>query len=244
MLHPASAFALSAALFFITACKKDKDDPHPKPTPPSAVITVTDIDGNTYSTVTIGSQVWMAENLRTTKYRDGTTIPHVAEVGAWVQLTTDAWCHYENNGSLDTIYGKLYNWYAAANPMICPLGWHVPTDAEWQQLEAILGMPTGILDQIGYRGALQNVGGKMKATTLWIGPNIGATNESGFSALPGGGRLYNGEFGGQGQDGAWWSGSEEGLDEAWDRVVNSNGAGIGRHYNSKRDGICVRCVRD
>jgi uncharacterized protein (TIGR02145 family) len=245
MRYSASTIALCIALLWFTSCKKEKDGPQPPSGPPPAAITVTDVDGNIYSTTTIGGQVWMAEDLRTGTYNDGTPIPNLTEGWPWVQATAGAWCYYENDSSHGTIYGKLYNWYAAAHPMICPEGWHVPTDADWQQLEATLGMPTNFLGQIGYRGAAQNVGGKMKATSLWVGPNLGATNESGFSGLPGGSRYDNGEFVGQGEDGRWWSASEEGLDdEAWDRILSSNGASIGRHYISKRNGFCVRCVRD
>jgi hypothetical protein len=123
--------------------------------------TVTDIDGNVYRNVQIGGQCWMAANLKTTRYRDGTIIPNVTGNSAWTQLTTGAWAHYENSASYENPYGKLYNWYAAANPNICPQGWHVPTDSEWQQLESALGMPGSELGQIGYRGSSQNVGGKM-----------------------------------------------------------------------------------
>jgi uncharacterized protein (TIGR02145 family) len=207
--------------------------------------TVTDIDGTTYQTVIIGNQEWMAENLRTATYNDGAPIPHVTGNSAWSQLSTGAWSNYQNNAANDAIYGKLYNWYAAANPNICPQGWHVPTDAEWQQLESALGMPSNVLGNTGSRGAAQNVGGKMKATTLWNSPNNGATNESFFSGLPGRFRDgSNGNFYGLGTNGYWWSASESGAENAWYRYLSFNNAGVGRAYGNRRNGFCLRCVRD
>lgn len=206
---------------------------------------VTDMDGNTYPVVQIGSQCWMAENLRTTRYQDGTQIQQVTDYNTWTQLSTGAWCNYDNYPFYDGVYGKLYNWYAAANPNICPQGWHVPTDAEWQQLEAALGMPAGELGQTGHRGEAQNVGGKMKTTTLWNPPNTGATNECGFSGLPGGSRDSGGYFFVfLGEYGVWWSASVSGAESAWYRLLNFNHAAVHRWYTSKGFGFCLRCVRD
>ncbi|HRH69013.1 MAG TPA: FISUMP domain-containing protein [Flavobacteriales bacterium] len=207
--------------------------------------TVTDIDGNVYRTVQIGGQCWMAENLRTATYRDGSDIPNVTGNTAWAQLNSGAWCNYNNSPANDAIYGKLYNWYAASNPNICPQGWHVPTDAEWQQLESALGMPAGELGQTGLRGGAQNVGGKMKTTTLWNAPNTGATNESGFSGLPGGIRFFSdGAFSSLGYSGYWWSASESGAETAWFRNLTYDLVGIYRNNNLKWNGFCLRCVRD
>jgi uncharacterized protein (TIGR02145 family) len=207
--------------------------------------TMTDIDGNIYQTVIIGNQDWMAENLRTTRNRDGSTIPNVTDDTAWTQQNSGAWCNYQNISSNDATYGKLYNWYAAANTNICPQGWHVPTDAEWRQLEVALGMPTGELGQTGFRGDAQNVGGRMKTTSLWNSPNTGATNESGFSGLPGGYRISdNGYFDSLGSNGYRWTASESGAEGAWNRRLGNGNAGISRGYSSKRMGFCLRCVRD
>ncbi|MBK9273139.1 MAG: fibrobacter succinogenes major paralogous domain-containing protein [Flavobacteriales bacterium] len=206
---------------------------------------VTDIDGNTYGTVKIGSQCWMAENLKTTRYRDGISIPNVTDNTTWAQLNTGAWCDHGNNAANDTIHGKLYNWYAAADPNICPQGWHVPTDAEWHQLEQFLGIPSAELNSLGFRGAAQNAGGEMKATTLWNAPNLGATDGSGFSGLPGGLRYGGyGHFDGLGGNGYWWSASESSAASAWFRFLYFNNAGVYRSGYSKRFGFCVRCVRD
>jgi uncharacterized protein (TIGR02145 family) len=195
--------------------------------------------------VQIGNQCWMAANLKTTRYRDGSTIPNVTGNTAWTQLSSGAWSNYNNSAANDATYGKLYNWYTAANPNICPQGWHVPTDAEWQELELALGMPAGEVNNTGYRGAAQNVGGKMKTTTLWQAPNTGATNESGFSGLPGGFRnYYDGSFVNLDDGGNWWSASESGAELAWARGLYDNDAGVYRFYNYKRSGFCLRCVRD
>lgn len=210
--------------------------------------TVTDIMGNVYPVVRIGDQCWMGTNLRTDQYRDGTTIPQVTSDVSWTQQNSGARCNYENNFSAyNATYGKLYNWYAAANPNLCPLGWHVPTDAEWQQLEEALGMPGVELDQQStWRGSAQNVGGKLKTLNLWDLPNLGATNETGFSALPGGKR--NGEFGFfslLGSTGFLWSSSENGAIYGWSRSLSFGVAGIWRSGSDlKQNGFCVRCIRD
>ena len=207
---------------------------------------VTDMDGNTYPVVQIGSQCWMAENLRTAMYHDGTPIPNVTDDIAWAQLNTGAWCNYGNSPGYDATYGKLYNWYAAVDPNICPQGWHMPTDNEWQQLEAVLGMPMGELAQIGYRGEAQNVGGKMKSTAIWNAPNQGATNESGFSSLPAGVRLHqDGDFYSLGYSGSFWSASESDWDTAWFRGLDYSTAVMYRwDFGYKTHGFSVRCIKD
>lgn len=210
--------------------------------------TVTDIDGNSYQTVHIGAQEWMAQNLRTAHYRDGSTIPNVTlatGLNGWTNVQTGAWCNYGNNPAYDAIYGKLYVWYAAADPNICPLGWHVPTDAEWMTLESALGMSAGDLNTTGIRGMAENVGGKMKAATLWTSPNTGATNESEFSGLPGGRRWYNqGLFQALGDYGAWWTTSEFDASLAWFRALSQSNGGIHRDYDARWTGLCIRCLRD
>lgn len=206
---------------------------------------VTDIDGNVYPAVQVGTQCWMAANLKTTRYRNGTTIPNVTDNTAWSQLNNGAWCNYHNDIDYDAIYGKLYNWYAAANPNMCPQGWHVPTEAEWQQLESEMGMPSGELGLTGMRGTVYNVGGKLKTNTLWAGQNFGATNEIGFSGLPGGSiNLFSGTFLHLGLIGLWWSVSENGPEYAWARAIHSLNYGIERDFNYKFGGLSLRCVKD
>jgi uncharacterized protein (TIGR02145 family) len=186
----------------------------------------------------------MAENLRTTKYRNGDPIPNVTDGNQWGGLTTGAWAHYDNKASYENTYGKLYNWYAVADPRnVCPTGWHVPTDGEWNTL-------VGYLDPAydpGAIGSQSAEGGKMKSTgtQYWQAPNEGATNESGFSGLPGGDRDgYYGTFGNLGNFGNWWSASESGAEDAWDRSVDDSVADVYRTDDDKRSGFSVRCLRD
>ncbi|OFX33335.1 MAG: hypothetical protein A2X08_15045 [Bacteroidetes bacterium GWA2_32_17] len=189
--------------------------------------TVTDIDSNVYNTITIGTQVWMVENLKTTKYRDGTDIPNVTVDTVWNILTTGAYCDYNNTPSNSVTYGRLYNWYAATDAHnICPTGWHIPTDAEWTTLTTYLGG--------------ENVAGG-KLSTDW---NIIGTNESGFTALPGGHRSINGSFYDKGYDAYWWSSTEEGTGDAWYRLVHYYNSHAGRNNNGKPTGFSVRCVRN
>ncbi len=194
--------------------------------------TVTDIDGNVYLTIDIGSQEWMMENLRTSAYNDGTPILNMTDDSGWGQLSSGAWCNYQNLPVHDITYGKLYNWYAIDNQNICPQGWHVPADADW----ATLG---------SYLGGTNIAGGKMKATYSWNAPNLGATNASGFTALAGGVRnLPSGDFVGFGQHGSWWSATSSSSTEARFQYVSYAGASIDSTEGPKRFGLAIRCVRD
>ena len=197
--------------------------------------TVTDIDGNVYTTVTIGTQVWMAENLKTTKYNDGTKIPNVTDNNEWKNLSSAAYCWYNNDINNGNIYGALYNWHAINTGKLCPAGWHVPTDSEWTEL-------------IDYLGGKNVAGGKLKETntTHWKKPNTGATNETCFTALPGGNHNFNGYFDTIDSYGLWWSVTEyEHLtNNAWYRRIIYNGSNVYRSYGNKDNGFSVRCVRD
>jgi uncharacterized protein (TIGR02145 family) len=205
---------------------------------------VTDIDGNVYQTVSIGTQCWMKENLKTSKYRDSSAINNVLSNNDWATTNAGAYCIYGNDTSNNTTYGKLYNWYAVADSRnLCPVGWHVPSDAEWKTLEIYLGMSASEVDLIGGRGAAQNVGGKLKSTsTLWTSPNIGATNESGFSGLPGGYREFNGPYSAIGS--FWWSSTEFNPTLTWGRGLYYNYGYSYRDRGYKRGGFSVRCLRD
>ena len=149
---------------------------------------MTDQEGNVYKTIVIGTQEWMAENLNTSIYRNGDAIPTNLDNAAWFGATSGAWAYYNNDSSYVCPYGKLYNWYACADArQICPMGWHLPTDAEWTMLT-------------NYLGGLFVAGGKMKSTSdLWGSVNVEATNSSGFSGIPGGKRITNGGYSGQGK---------------------------------------------
>ena len=207
--------------------------------------TVTDIEGNVYNTVTIGTQVWMKENLKTTKYNDGTAIPNGTDDFAWGGLTTGAYCDYNNIPSNSTTYGRLYNWYAVDNNAsskvasnggknVCPTGWHVPSDLEWTILTT-------------YLGGLSVAGGKLKetGTTHWETPNTGATNETGFTALPGGYHSYFGSsWWGIGSYGVWWSSTEYFTKNANGRGMIYNGAGVVMSPTDEIMGFSVRCIKD
>ncbi len=197
------------------------------------VLTVKDIDNNVYKTVTIGTQTWMVENLKTTRYRDGTPIPNVTNGSDWNNTYTPAYCWYDNNISNKGTYGALYNWYAVNTGKLAPTGWHVPSDTEWQTL-------------IDYLGGDAVAGGKMKetGTAHWDIPNNGATNSSGFSALPGGKLSLIGKFYSDTDSGYWWSSTEQDTYRAWERVLLYGDSNVYRHDNPKQGGYSVRCVRD
>jgi uncharacterized protein (TIGR02145 family) len=210
---------------------------------------VTDASGNTYPTVTIGTQVWMAENLRTTKYRDGSNIPVVTDNTQWANnwnngnpLQQPMMCWYNNDQATYTAnkFGALYNWYTInpatnGNKNVCPTGWHVPTDEEWTTLTTFLGGESV-------------AGGKMKSTgtQYWQSPNTGATNSSGWSGLPCGARTTDNQlFWGIGVVANWWSSSDENSSSAITRYMSYNYAGTGRgDYDRKAYGLSVRCLRD
>ena len=208
--------------------------------------TITDIDGNVYHTVNIGKQVWMKENLQVTHYRNGDSIPNVKYSQAWVDLfnsETGAYCTYYNSEYNNKIYGVLYNCYIVKEfSHLCPSGWHIPTDEEWSTLANFLGG-----DSIA--------GGKLKekSTTHWNSPNTGATNETGFTALPGGFRSL-GFFEDLGDNGSWWSSTKDnshsGLwlqkpyDRYWYRYLKSDKKELGRSRTTLQDGFSVRCIKD
>jgi len=225
---------LLMGVFLISAssCKKDDDDNYDKtPAPKPTTQTFTDSRDNTvYNWVKIGNQVWMAENL---KYLPSVVVPGTGSE------TTPYYYVYDYNGTNVTdakatanytTYGVLYNWEAACTS--CPLGWHLPSDAEWTELTT-------------YLGGESVAGGKLKATTLWNSPNIEATNETGFTALPGGYRGSNGSFDSIGNSGLWWSVSENDANSVWSRYMSYNFSDVLRiSYFGKELGFSVRCIRD
>jgi uncharacterized protein (TIGR02145 family) len=195
---------------------------------------VTDIDGNIYQAIKLGDKWWMAENLKVTHYRNGDAIPNVIDSGTWYDLTTGAYCNYKNDADNADIYGHLYNWYAVRdNRRIAPEGWHVATNFEWQKL-------------IDYLGGDAVAGGKMKeaGTTHWWQPNTGATNQSDFSALPGGYRRANANDDDLGRVANFWSSSEFAIDGAWNRGLGFYSTEVFHNGGFKVYGLSVRCVRD
>lgn len=213
--------------------------------------TMKDTDGNEYKTIDIGTQTWMAENLRTTHYSNGETIPNVTGAGdiyMWGNLTEGAWCSYENTRDVDFIatYGLMYNWYAVDDERgLCPTGWHVPTDEDWSTLVAHVDAGDGTTDENGNNTV---AGGRLKETgTLhWDWPNRFADNSSGFTAIPGGNRFtsWDKEFSYVGYTCYMWSSSLwEGIVPLY-RGINTDFATIGRQSTGPNIGMSVRCVKD
>ncbi|GEM_PF-4711789 len=197
--------------------------------------TVVDYDGNIYDTVIIGSQVWLKQDLRVTHYNNGDLIPNITDSANWLTLTTGARCYYDNDSATyDSVYGALYNWYAASNSnKICPVGYHVPTDGQWTLLE-------------NYLGGEMVAGGPLKETGFlhWSSPNVGATNSTGFTGLPGGARGTSLDFGFIHENGMYWTYSSYGSGLAWGRYLYYLNAGVDRNPVMKYIGSSIRCLRD
>ena len=221
---------------------------------------ITDVDGNTYNSLTYGNQVWTLENAEMETYRDGTEIPQITEAGGWAALTTGAWCYYEN----DETKGKLYNWYAvmgihdadsSSDPSLrkefSPEGWHVPSEAEWLTLEDYL-----IANGYNYDGTItgNKIAKAMSSTTGWtsttiagaVGKNQSSNNNSGFNALPEGRRSNDGSFVNESFDAFFWSSTEFSLDtyKARNRKLSYDYGFLNRDYSDKQSGFSVRFVRD
>jgi uncharacterized protein (TIGR02145 family) len=215
-------------LFFILIRlneKKDIDSEH---------IDIADIDGNVYTSVTIGKQVWLKENLRTTRFNDSTSILNVKENILWAEMKSSAYCWYDNdsNGNKSK-YGALYNWFAVKSGKLCPIGWHVPSDNEWATL-------------IDFLGGDSIAGGKIKEAGTSLRKNKKrTTNESGFKAILSGFRYIDGIFYDEGKTATWWTTTEISDINALSRLVSYGGEYIYRiDYYSKNHGFSVRCVRD
>jgi uncharacterized protein (TIGR02145 family) len=202
---------------------------------------MTDADGNVYKTITINTgkgskaeQTWMAENLKTTKYNDGTDIPLVTGNSEWVSLSTPAYCWYDNDEAANKdIYGAIYNWFAVNTGKLCPTGWHVPTISEWKTLTGVTNYDNTFSDKMRETGA-----------THWITPNDAATNETGFTALPAGYRHESlGTFGNMGYNVYWWSSTEASAISSWDIELNTNSYVLSYNYDNEY-GLSVRCIKD
>jgi uncharacterized protein (TIGR02145 family) len=194
---------------------------------------IADIEGNLYNIVTIGTQVWMAENLRATKYNDNTSIPLVTDNTAWGNLITPGYCWYNNDETTNKqLLGALYNWNTVITEKLCPAGWHVPTDDQWTTLTT-------------YLGGESIAGGKLKETgnIHWTNGNVGATNETGFTALPGGDRDYNGLFSRIGMTGTWQS-STPYVGKGMYIIMYGNQAAVSHSSSAKVNGYSVRCLKD
>lgn len=220
---------ITLLLFIVSSCKKDD------------TITVTDKDGNVYSAVPIGNQIWMTENLRTTKFCDSTKITLITNNSTWSTTTIAAYCWYNNDVANKDLYGAIYNWYAVGTKKLCPVGWHVPSHAEFKILEMNLGMTQKSADSTGWRGTDQ--GRRMKSKTGWKSGGNG-TNSSGFSGLPGGYRwAQTGEFFNLGELSYWWT-STEGNSLGYYRRLDYNQIKVYAEGVKKTGGKYVRCIKD
>jgi uncharacterized protein (TIGR02145 family) len=205
-------------------CKKDDNNTGP----------VSDTEGNNYSTVKIGNQVWMAENLRATRLNDGTAIPLTSDADTWRNLTSPSYCWYNNDeASFKDTYGALYNGYTISTGKICPTGWHVPAKEEWLTLTGVLG------DSLTAGGKLKESG-----TEHWFSPNKGADNSSGFTALPSGIRYFEGTFASKTYISCFWISTDISADEEWYAGVSYADAAATLNHRNKRHGFSVRCLKD
>jgi uncharacterized protein (TIGR02145 family) len=241
---------LFVAAFLVFSCSKDEEeeDSFTAPLPASVGGGVTDIQGNEYPTIIIGEQEWMAENLKVTQYRNGDALPIIADNTNWSRLDSGAYSLYANNAANFDVFGPLYNGYAILDPRgICPEGWRVPTDADWQTLERNLGMLNSRLNLTGRRGGEQNEGGRLKLAegSNWASPNLGANNETGFAAIAGGQRLDNGTYRSINSQGSFWSSTSNPNEPRfiWYRFLRSETNAIGRVNTIRNFGFNCRCVK-
>jgi uncharacterized protein (TIGR02145 family) len=248
-------FIFAAILAMMNSCKKEKE------ATPAETSTVTDIDGNVYKTVKIGEQWWMAENLRVTKFNDGSTINYLQLISiptvvdtTWANKKTSTYCFLNNDIiKLTTFeakdnYGALYNWYAVNdNKKIAPAGWHIPSDDEWKTLEKQLGMSQAEANKTSWRGTDQGNKLKIKNTEAWTiysDLTVWGNNQSGFNATAGACVMFNGAWGYENvKTGFWWSSSLEG-NNAWYRHLDYKYKNVFRYYGPKTYGFSVRCVKD
>jgi len=196
--------------------------------------TMKDIDGNSYKTIKIGNQVWMAENLRVTKFRNGKSIPNVIDATQWSNLSSSAFCYFNGSTYDDKINGKLYNWFAVNDSKkLAPNGWHIPSDNEWATL-------------VNYLGGNSIASGKLKTTgtTYWLEPNTGATNESGFSAVAAGYRLFDGSFYQLGTNASFWTSTSYINNSAWIYDLHYYLNVVNRYYPTQKNAYSVRCIKD
>jgi uncharacterized protein (TIGR02145 family) len=200
-------------------------------------------DGRTYDLVEIGGQCWFADNLATDQYRNGDLIPTGLDNPTWSTTTGGAYAIYNNDFANDVTYGKLYNWYTTVDTRgLCPTGWHVPTDCEWMYLVGSLGMSVTEQQTLNWQGTYE--GGALKATSNWNSPNEGATNNSGFTAYPGGYRTFDGGFVHIDASCNWWLSTMFDSETAWYRVLYYYHSDVFRGITDKQNGFSVRCVRD
>jgi uncharacterized protein (TIGR02145 family) len=212
------------SLLLSNGCSKDEKDPDP----------VIDIEGNIYKTRKIGSQIWMAENLKATKFNDGVEITLTEDTHGWGSSSSPGYCWYFNDaGTFKDIYGALYNGYAVSQGNLCPAGWHIPAKQEWLTLREFLGDTA-------------KAGGKMKetGTAHWLAPNKGADNSSGFNALPAGIRYLEGTFASESSYTSFWSFTEASSEEYWCTSLYFADAVLNIDHRNRKYGFSIRCIKD
>jgi uncharacterized protein (TIGR02145 family) len=226
MIKKYFSFVLIFLMLYLYGIRCSKEEKPPDP--------VEDIEGNIYKTIKAGTQIWMAENLKTTKYNDGTDIPLVQDTEAWEENKTPGYCWYNNEETkYKDPYGALYNGYAVNTGNLCPTGWHVPSREEWQILRDFEG------DTLKGGGKLREAG-----TAHWLSPNKGADNSSGFTALPAGIRYFEGSFASVLSYTAFWSSTETGTEDQWYTGLYFGDAAFTMDHKRKRQGFSVRCIKD
>ncbi|WP_395048653.1 fibrobacter succinogenes major paralogous domain-containing protein [Flavobacterium sp.] len=221
---------ISSVLFL--GCSSSGSDSNPNDNN-NNTLPVSDIDGNIYNVIQIGSKTWMQKNLNVSKYRNGDIIPQITDPTQWKNTTTGAWCYYKNDINNGQIYGKLYNWYAVNDPRgLSPQGWHISSNDEWVVL-------------IGYLGGDMLAGYTMKelGVTHWSATTPETTNSSGFMGLPGGFSSY-GAFSGIGLTGWWWTSSQETNLYAYMHTLYYAHGKVPTSTFEKRYGMSVRCIRN
>ncbi|MFM8838710.1 MAG: FISUMP domain-containing protein, partial [Bacteroidota bacterium] len=226
----------------MTSCRKDLAPNTPVFEFCPGSPTVTDVDGNTYNTVLLGDRCWTLTNLKVSKFRNGDALGSDPSLGYWSSVNQGSFTLYNNQAANKNEYGYLYNAYAALDARgLCPLGWHVPTDAEWHQMVKSLD-PTANANVTGAESA--TAGGPLKSTDLWNSPNTGGNNASGFGAVPGGFRSESGVYGAQLDGGTYWSSSLDGSAKTWFRYLYDDNASVVRNSGNMRQGRSIRCIRD
>jgi uncharacterized protein (TIGR02145 family) len=196
--------------------------------------TVKDADGNVYPVISIGKQTWMGENLRTTTFNDNNKIPYVTDNKAWKDARKPAYCWYENDIKNKEDYGALYNWFTVDTKKVCPKGWHVPTDADWSVLTTFIGEKNNIADKL-----------KETGSDHWDNTLSNATDEYGFTALPGGFRQYAGPFPTFGRSySVWWTATAYDAVQSWTRGLYFSSSGVYRGHDFKQSGFSIRCLKD
>jgi uncharacterized protein (TIGR02145 family) len=220
-------------LLFAISCQKENSNLQSSPRNEES-----DVVAAKYAAVNIGAQKWMARNLDVTRYKNGDRIPQVQDPAKWMKLTTGAWCWFNNDSATGALYGRLYNWYAVNDSRgLAPTGWHVPSAGEWDALSTFLSGKVG--------GKMKDTGTIESGTGLWRAPNFGATNESGFTGLPGGYRSnYDGSFYSIGYAGYWWTSGDKDAASAWFQKLIYTSRKLASNAANKNIAFSVRCIRD